>query len=107
MIDLKQQREWAQKWADKGYVKIGICPKAIVELLDMLEAAQKDQARYQWLKGQQSLPLESSRQLWTREDGSTYHSAHYLAAGQTKFAELESLDATIDAAMAATKGEQA
>lgn len=73
----------------------------VLDLLDMLDAAQKDAARYQWLKSQKSLELSSSSMEWTRNDGSKYISTHYLASGGRKHAELESLDETIDEAMKA------
>ena len=105
MIDLKAQREWAQKWADKGYVSIGVDPKALEALICLLEAAQKDQARYQWLRSNKffiypehqfgpSHPVlgEFSFDIWSENPGSH---------------NREGLDSAIDAAMAATKGEEA
>lgn len=105
MIDLKQQREWAQKWADKGYVKIGVCPKAIVELLDMLEAAKLDAARLDFLIEEDAFVMWALRdgtinqcQLMTQDEDENYH---YLS-GEHRF--FNTPREAIDAAMAATKG---
>jgi hypothetical protein len=92
--------------ADKHFVA-NASPNVVLALLDMLDAAQKDAARYQWLKSQKSLELCSASMEWTRKDGSKYISTHYIASGGRKHAELESLDATIDEAMnaASSTGE--
>lgn len=103
MIDLKEQREWAQKWADKGYVKIGVCPKAIVELLDMLEAANLEAARIDWLIGQDNCVVaEGLNGFWL-----SWIDEHDQRRTKYQDGSYPSARAAIDAAMAATKGEEA
>lgn len=103
MIDLKQQRELAQKWADKGYVKIGVCPKAIVEMLDMIEAEKLDTARIDWLVGQDNCVIaEGLNGFWL-----SWIDEHDQRRTKYQDGSYPSARAAIDAAMAATKGEQA
>lgn len=93
MIDLKTLREFASCGEAVNH-------NVVLELLDMLEAAQKDAARYQWIKSKRSLTLETCPQTWIREDGSKYYqSSHYLASDSSLHASMETLDLTIDAAM--------
>lgn len=64
-----------------------------------VERLRKDAERYQWLKERKSLDLRSDCSAWTSEDGKRFIASHFLAAGNTQFAALESLDETIDKAM--------
>lgn len=75
----------ASEGAFKVYDFLPLHPKVVLYLLDMLEAAQQDQARYQWLR--ESKHFDSDQ-----------HQIFCAAYGHA-------LDVAIDAAMAATKGE--
>ena len=72
-------------------------------LIDEMAALRKDAERYRWLKSRQGLTLRSEKQpnLWRRIDGTEFSATHSLAEGGTQHAPADSLDATIDAAMAA------
>jgi hypothetical protein len=74
----------------------------------LLDEAFKDAARYRWLKSRKNLTLRSEPQpcSWTRPGGSVFSATHYLAADGTQHEPAESLDATIDAAIAATQDSQ-
>lgn len=50
MSDLKNLRVQAQRLKDDGARYVPIDPASVLGLLDQLEAAQKDAARYQWLR---------------------------------------------------------
>lgn len=80
MIDLKKLRESATHAGQDGY---GIDAFAVLEILDQLEAAQKDAARYQWIRETYS---EDGVEFWPDA----------VAFADTE----EKLDAAIDAAMA-------
>ena len=70
-----------------------------------LEALQKDAERYRWLKSRKGLDLRTEPQpnVWRRLDGTEFCATHSLAEGGTQHAPADSLDATIDAAMQATR----
>ena len=50
MIDLKNLRDDMEFRAFNDVTSCELSPVQILELLDQLEAAQKDAARYQWLR---------------------------------------------------------
>ena len=60
----------------------------------------EDAKRYRWLKAQPMLSLKSDNMGWTRLDGTKYISSHRLAARTISFESFETLDETIDHAMA-------
>ena len=62
-----------------------------------------DAMRYRWLREQKGLTLTNDGGTWTRPDGTTFVASHRLAAGGTQYAAADSLDAAIDAAIAARK----
>lgn len=101
MIDLRALRNRVSGIASDQ----GVCgptwlnPREAVALLDMLEAAKLDAARYQWLRVQ---PNDCSAPRidichWTSEEGGSVNNGEGLRG--------DAADAAIDAAMAATKGE--
>lgn len=106
MIDLKDLRSLIKGSVNNNnWNRILVTNSDLNELLDMLEAAQKDQARYQWLRSKKffihpehqfgpSHPVlgDFSFDIWSENPGSH---------------NREGLDAAIDAAMEATKGEEA
>ena len=65
------------------------------------EPDAQDAKRYRWLRDAPNLTLQSDGSVWTRKDGSSFYSGHYLSAYGTRFAAAESLDAAIDNAMKA------
>lgn len=112
MIDLKKLRKDAaasksldQPWYDNEDAHgfgcegddiphiVNCSPDVILSLLDMLEAAKLDAARYQLIR-KSGLPEDAFG------DCDSYYGVYKSQVG-------EALDAAIDAAMAATKGEQA
>lgn len=88
MIDLKKLKsnaEYLEKTCDGAYVEI---PTAdVLELISLLEQAQKDATRYQWLRGKNNSSLVVA----------DYHDGCLLFSGE--------LDSEIDAAMQSEKGE--
>jgi len=105
MIDLKDLRRRITGAAnDQGvYGPTWINPREAVELLNMLETANLDASRYQWLKSRNfpevfpASPTTSKGWVVTSVDRDW---EEQLGDGNTP-------DEAIDAAMAATKGEQA
>jgi len=94
MIDLKKLKELGMHQSGK---KLWIQAEDVVLLLDQLEAAQKDAARYQWLMGARS-----------KEQASTASGAitnplpqdRVLHEMQCFFFHKQQADEMIDAAMA-------
>lgn len=94
MIDLKELRSLIKGSVDSNnWNRILITNSDLKELLDMLEAAQKDAARYQLIR-KSGLPEDAFG------DCDSYYGVYKSQVGEV-------LDETIDAAMAATEGEQA
>lgn len=85
MIDLKELRQ-------RAIHKYGASAAEVIELLDMLDAAKLDAARYQWLRRWKGQEHEPPFTVQHDPDGTLWGA---------------DLDHYIDAAMAATKGEQA
>jgi hypothetical protein len=69
------------------------------------EALRKDAERYRWMRSRKGLTLRSEPQpnVWKRTDGTEFCATHYLSEGGTQHAPADSLDATIDAAIAKQK----
>lgn len=90
MIDLKElRRRVSGEPTDQGvYGPTWLNPREAMALLGMLEAAEKDSARYRWLC-----------------DGNGYFMEERMLCGYET--DKDRADSVIDAAMAATKGEQA
>ena len=72
------------------------------------DAAQADAKRYRWLKSRNGLTLRSEKQpnTWTRMDGTQFNASHSLAADGTQYAPAATLDALIDAAIAAERTQK-
>ena len=68
-----------------------------------VDGLRADALRYRWLREQKGLTLTTDGGTWTRPDGTTFVASHRLAAGGTQYAAADSLDAAIDAAIAARK----
>lgn len=85
MIDLKNLRDDMEFRAFNDVTSCELSPVQILELLDQLEAAQKDAARYQWLRDN---GIEKSFKLV--QTGGVLMTVHSDAT----------LDSAIDAAMA-------
>lgn len=102
MIDLKKIHEAATHAQVHGYL-MKCDGSAVRQLVEMVQAAQKDQARYQWLKSRNfpevfpASPTTSKGWVVTSVDRDW---EEQLGDGKTP-------DEAIDAAMAATKGEEA
>lgn len=93
MIDLKKMRDTMEFLAFNDAHRADLEPCQVLELLDMLEAANLDAARYQWLAVQHWVEPEATFRLGLKDVEFTN-------------AYMAELGAAIDAAMAATKGEQ-
>jgi len=66
------------------------------------EALRADAERYRWIKSAKGLRLESETSEWFRTDGTRFISTHCFVANGTQHASHETLDQTIDAALATT-----
>lgn len=78
-------------------------PVAVLHLLDQLEAAQKDAARIDWLIGQDNCVVaEGLNGFWP-----SWIDEHDQRRTKYQDGSYPSARAAIDAAMAATKGEEA
>lgn len=94
MIDLKYLRNEAKSTC--LYSSPYMSRKELGELLDMLEAANLDAARHDVMRRNPGWKID------------LYHGKYRVSCGTNVLtAWQESHDAAIDAAMAATKGEQA
>ena len=89
MIDLMFLKHSAEQLDGIDYAEMTIEPKTVLALLDMLEAAKQNAARYEWLRGA----------LADSVNGVSHHFCSIRSADE--------LDSAIDVAMAETKGEEA
>ena len=87
-----QTAQYHAAWAARDAFKNAATPAAILELLDRLEKAEKDAARYRWLR----------EQIYVDEDKRLRITRTYLIADQEKTFQ-ERLDDAIDSAMEASK----
>lgn len=62
-------------------------------------ASKRDALRYQWIKQQTNLCLQTTKAMWIREDGERYYPSHDLAVNGVGFHGIEHLDELIDRAM--------
>lgn len=61
---------------------------------------RRDAERYRWLKSRKGLLLETAYAKWTKPSGEVFTASHRLCADDTAHAPFETLDSTVDAAMA-------
>ncbi len=66
----------------------------------VVDNLEKNAKRYEWIESRKYINLRSERVQWTRSDGTKFTSSHYLAADGKLYGSAETLDATIDLAMA-------
>lgn len=95
MIDWKYLRNEAESTC--RYSSPYMSRKELGELLDMLEAAKLDAARYQWLR----------ERSWFDSEFCVVRDPRRAVMPGHDCPSHERLDVAIDSAMAATKGEQA
>lgn len=98
MIDLKKMRAGVVFHQFYFPHSVDLTPDQVIGLMDMLEAAQKDQARYKFIEQQHS---DADSDLAVTRWGET--DVIECSYGKT----WPDLSGAIDAAMAATKGEEA
>lgn len=103
MIDFMFLKHSAEQLDGIGYAEMTIEPKTVLALLDMLEAAKLDAARIDWLIGQDNCVVaEGLNGFWL-----SWIDEHDQRRTKYQDGSYPSARAAIDAAMAATKGEQA